>query len=374
MPTANTAYPSRVVLDDVPSVGFYPYMQKRDPDRGPEDVPLASTLRACVQYLTRGERAGDRGPERSYACFMGTTGAAFRLSWREGWHGDNSAAWLASNDILAVFRRGFAAAGYNVDIVCGAEDGKDSFHDRVVEAIAEHGRPVIAHGVVGPPEEAIIAGYDEDGDVVIGWSHFQDHEPYASDGEFEPNGMYRKPDWIPDTWDLMLFGEPTERPPAARIYRDALEWALEIMRTPITYGDRHNGIAAFDAWANQLLRDEDFDTDDMAVLEHQFSAHDDSVLVVAEGRWYGSQFLEAAAEALPGAAEEIGRAATACVAQHDLMWKVWGCLGGNGRSEAHVRRLADTDARREIVALLTQARQDDERIAADIEAALARVD
>jgi hypothetical protein len=374
MPSPQTAYPSRVVLDGMPSVGFYPYMQQRDPDRGPEDVPLASTLRACVEYLTRDDSATDgAGPERSYAYFMGTTGAAFRLNWKDGWHNDNSAAWLAASDILAVFRRGFAAAGYEVDIVCGAEVGKESFRARVVEAIAERGHPIIAHGVVGPPEEAIIAGYDEGGDVVIGWSYFQDHEPYANEGEFEASGMFRRRDWVPDTWDLMVFGDAIGRPPAERIYRDALGWALDIMRTPMTHGDRHNGIAAYGAWSRQLLRDADFDTDDFAVLEPRFSAHDDNVLVVAEGRWYASQFLEAAAEALPPAAEEIGRAAAGCVAQHDLMWKVWGCLGGNGRSEAHVRKFADGEARREIAELLARARQNDERIASDMEAALTRL-
>ena len=338
-------------------------------------MPLASTLRACVQYLTRDDPPSTgAAPERSYSYFMGATGAAFRLSWKDGWHDDNSAAWLAASDILGVFRRGFAAAGYAVDILCAAEDGKDSFRDRVVESIAGRGCPVIAHGVVGPPEEAIIAGYDEDGDIAIGWSYFQDHEPYASDGQFEANGMFRKRDWVPDTWDLMLFGDATERPPAERMYRDALAWALEVMRTPVTHGDRHNGIAAFEAWSGHLLCDDGFDAADMSVLEHRFSAHDNNVLVVAEGRWYGSQFLEAAAEALPGAAEELGRAAAGCVAQHDLMWKVWGCLGGNGRSEAHARKLAERPARCEIAELLARAQENDERIAADIDAALLRLD
>ncbi|MAF09836.1 hypothetical protein CMK11_05230 [Candidatus Poribacteria bacterium] len=372
MADAGLKQPTRVVLEDVPPVGFYPYMQERDPGRGPEDVPLASALRACVAYLSNDDGPrGDSAPEFTYPYFMGTTGAAFRLSWKDGWHDDNCAAWLASDDILAVFRRGFSAAGYEAEIICGAEQGKDSFRDRVVETIAGRGHPVIAHGVVGPPEEAIITGYDDDGDVVIGWSFFQDHEPYSSEGEFEPNGMFRKRGWVEDTWDLMLFGEPIELPPATDIYRDALAWALEVMRTPLTYGDRHNGIAAFDAWAAQLLRDEDFETDDMSVLRRRFSPHDDNVLVVAEGRHYGSVFLGQAASALPAAGSELEAAADCCTAQHDRMWKVWGCLGGNGRSDAHVRKMADPSARREIVTLLRQAREEDERVAGYIENALA---
>lgn len=374
MANVGSDHPTRAILQDVPTVGFYPYMRLRDPGRGPEDVCLPATLRACVEYLSKSAGADDDAqPQFTYPYFMGTTGAAFRLNWKDGWHGDNGAAWLASDDILAVFRRGFESAGYRANIVCGAEQGKGSFRDQVVEAISGRGHPVIAHGVVGPPEEAIIAGYDEGGAVVVGWSFFQDHEPYASEGEFEPNGMFRKRDWVDDTWDLMLFDGRVELPPIESIYRAALEWALHVMRTPVTHGDRHNGIAAFDAWGAHLLRDEEFDTDDPSALEARFWVHDDNVGVVAEGRWYGSQFLNEAARALPSAAAHIEAAAEVCVAQHDRMWKVWGCLGGNGRSEAHVARMADPSARREIVALLREARADDERIAENIEQALAQL-
>ena len=40
----------------------------------------------------------------------------------------------------------------------------------IIESIRDRGRPVIAHGVIGPPEECIIAGYDEGGDVSVGWN------------------------------------------------------------------------------------------------------------------------------------------------------------------------------------------------------------
>ena len=39
--------------------------------------------------------------------------------------------------------------------------------------------------------------------------------------------------------------------------------------------------------------------------------------------------------------EALLAAADACKAQHDLMWDIWNCCGGNGRSPAHVERFAD---------------------------------
>jgi hypothetical protein len=55
------------------------------------------------------------------------------------------------------------------------------------------------------------------------------------------------------------------------------------------------------------------------------------------------------------------------------MWKVWGCVGGNGRSPEHVRRFADRDTRRRIAELIGEARKLDEQAVEHIEKAIAAV-
>ena len=68
-------------------------------------------------------------------------------------------------------------------------------------------------------------------------------------------------------------------------------------------------------------------------------------------------------------------AAAACyAAEHELMWQVWGCVGGIGHGEAKTRKLAEADVRREIAGLIRQARDKDAEAADHIDRALARAE
>ena len=374
----------RAVLDGVPRVSYYFEAQKHDDSkmRCPEDVPFPSCLRACLEYLDDGlgcRKIGlcnrQWGLGCGYAYLLGVTGAAFQLSWKPGWHPDNVASWLVGSTPDEIFRRGFAAIGYECEVLrhrdLRAQGDEDDglARGRIIESIRDRGRPVIAHGVIGPPEECIITGYDEGGDVLIGWNFFQNSPEWSTDVEFEPNGMFRKRNWFPDTWSLLLIGDKGEQPDLKQVYREALGWALDVVRTP-KRGDRHNGLAAYDAWAEHLLRDDDFATDDMGVLRERFMAHYDAVGCVAEGRWYASIFLAQAAMDGGLKAPELYAAASCCAAEHDLMWKVWGLVGGLGHDDEKVRKLADPDVRRQMVPIIQEARDRDAKAADHIERAL----
>jgi len=381
--TGSSRRDGRLVLEAVPRVGFYHEMQQHAETKArcPEDVCFPSVVRACLESLGDGLGCRQVGVWNkdwrlgcAYAYLMGTTGAAFRLNWKPGWHGDNVGTYLVSDDPSEIFRRGFASVGYECEIVCKTQQGQNSepfFRSKIAESIRK-GRPVIAHGVVGPPEECIVAGFDEGGDVLVGWNFFQGFPDCNAGVEFEPSGMFRKRNWFPDTWSLVLIGDRKERPDLRRACREALEWALGVVRTPRRYGDRHNGLAAYDAWADHLLRDEEFATDDLAVLGERFMAHDDAVGTVAEGRWYGSIFLAQAAMDGGLKAPELYAAASCYAAEHDLMWKAWGLVGGLGRDEAKVRKLAEPGVRRQLVPIIRAARDKDAEAADHIEHALAK--
>jgi len=171
----------RVVLDGVPPVGFYPSMQQRDDSRMrcPEDVPLPSCLRACLEYLGDG---------------LGCRKIGLCTDW---------------------------GLGYGVELLCGGElrkqgvDVEQRFRLAIIESIRDRGRPVIAHGVIGPPEECIVAGYDEGGDVLIGWNFFQGFDDCNAGVEREPKGMFRKREWAKDTWSLLIIGEKQDPPERA---------------------------------------------------------------------------------------------------------------------------------------------------------------
>jgi hypothetical protein len=373
---ANGVLPDRLVLRDVPKVSFY-----SGGPRCPEDIPFPSVMRALLEYLKDEEfgcRTGRSLPPNckvncSYSFFVGVSGAASFLSWKPGWADGNAGIEHVSDDPEAPLRRAFEAAGYEFDIVHAANERDDRarLRDRVAASIVA-GRPVLGFGIVGPPEACLVTGYDSGGDTLIGWSFFQGTPPFNDGVEFEPTGEFRRGDWYHDRLRLILVGQKRQRPPLAGTFRGALEWMLKVARTPATSGDRHTGLAAYSAWAEHLLRDDDFPNDE-AVLRQRHEVHDGAVGLVAEARWYGSQFLLQACDGETlhyGLFENLVHAAACYAAEHDLMWKLWGLVGGIGNPEAY-RRFADPAVRRQMVPIVREARDKDAQAAEHIVRALA---
>jgi len=357
---------SRHVLEGVPRVGFYPDVRHLKPRRGPEDFIFPSCMRAAMEYLGHGEH--------DYIHFMGVTGAGFYLNWKDGWHDDNGALYFMApyDEHLKLFQYAFDSTGYAMDFAAVKGPGglDEAEVRRRILASIDAGKPVMAHGVVGPPETCLICGYDEAGDVLIGWSFFQSHPGVAEAIEREPNGMFRKRGWYADTWDLFALGERGEPADPKTVRRRSLAWASRVVRTRETWDGRtNNGLAAYEAWAGHLGHDDEIATD----AAHCFGVHDDAVGVVAEGRWYASRYLARLAADEPKMAGRLYEAAACYAREHDLMWEVWKCCGGNGRSPEHVRRFADPDTRRQIVELIRKAQAEDAKAIEHIEAALAAV-
>lgn len=377
MPEKKTS--SRRILGDVPQVGFFPDVMNRGGKPWPEDIIFPSCMRAVMEYLGH--------PEYDYVHFMGVTGAGFFLNWEEGWHGDNTAIYymVPFDEHMKLFAYTFDSTGYAMDF--SALKGQDVITaqqaKRKIKASIDNGLPILCHGVVGPPETNIIAGYDDDVDVLMGWSFFQplqyqtskDEEANAADG-FEPNGMFRKHGWENHVYDLFEFGsrsEPTD--PAIVRYR-SLQWAIKVTHTAQTWGGRHNGLTAFDAWADHLLLDDQITPD--KTIPHDstdcpFDVHDNAVGNLAETRYYVSEYLRRMAEHEPKMRANLLKAAGCYAAEHDLMWDVWACVGGNGRSPEHARRFAEPDTRRKIIELIHKAKKQEQTAISHIEKALDKV-
>ncbi len=384
-------YPDRVVLDGVPPVHFY-----RGGVRCPEDIVMPSIVRAVLEYMGEPDYGCKHCPTQNpagtipcaYAFLVGVSGAASFLSWHEGWVDDNVEIHYMSADAAAPEQRIFRAIGYEYEWV-NKEPGRDDemlFRERIAESIGR-GMPVVGYGVIGPPEASIIAGYDEGGGVLIGWSFFQDTPEFNAGVEFEPagngqtTGYFRKRDWFKDTDCLLVIGDKVDKPPLEETYRAALGWMLEVTRTemvraepdaPEWYRERHNGLAAYEAWAEHLLRDGAWPADDEETLRAHHRVHDAAVGTVAEARWYGAQFLIQASdpEILPyRMAEDVLHAAACYAGEHDLMWHLWDLVGGNGNPEAY-RSMADPAVRRQMVSIIRQARDKDAQAANHLEQAL----
>ena len=377
--TKNDNVPTRMVLEGVPRVHFY-----EGGPRCPEDIPFPSVMRALMEYLGEedfGCRSGctlQPGCEItcSYSFFIGVSGVASFLSWKPGWEGDNVEIMVMSDDPGAPFDRAFQAAGYEYQVV-GVEEGRDNeafFRRCIIESI-QAGRPVLAFGPIGPPEAAVITGYDEGGDVLIGWNFFQNIPEFNAGVEFEASGQFRKRDWFdyPPGFSCIVIGQKKPKPPLSETYRQALEWMLQVTRTPVTFGDRHNGLAAYTAWSEQLMRDEDFPGDE-AVLRQRHGVHDNVVGTLAEARAYGSRFLVDMTYHIDtyihrDMIEPLLYAAACYAGEHALMWKLWDLAGGIGNPDAY-RYFADPAVRRQMALIIQQARDKDAQAADHIEQAL----
>ncbi|MEM3907824.1 MAG: hypothetical protein QXZ17_13365 [Nitrososphaerota archaeon] len=113
----------------------------------------------------------------------------------------------------------------------------------------DRGIPVVAIGVIGPPECCVVFGYEDDGEKLAGWNYFQTDEGY------DPEKPFIKKDWFKDTWGYILLKEKT-RVPSAR------ESGLEIFKAIVDHAYKGEvrrakvGFSAWEAMLNQLENDD----------------------------------------------------------------------------------------------------------------------
>lgn len=371
----------RNVLEGVPRVSFTLHKSEKTDglQRCPECFPFPACMRSSLEFM--GDTYGHKVIEehgskwrldRAYTYLMAVTGLAFKMTWKEGWYLGNPGLDNLTDDLNQPYGRAFEAVGYAYELLHREENSRceSEFRRHIIASIRDRRHPVIARGVVGPPEECMIVGFDEGGDVLIGWSYFQTAPEFNQGVEFEPSGYFRKREWFADTLSLILIGDRTEKPPQEEMYRKALLWALEIVRTPKVKGDFHSGLAAYDAWAHALENDEDLPTGNMPLLRVNYHVHEDAVGTTAEGRWYAAQFLGQVAEDIPGMADALLAAAECYKAEHDLMWKIWGFTGGPARTDEGAKKLAEPAVRKQMRTIIERARKLDEKAALHIEKAL----
>jgi hypothetical protein len=381
--SATNPPPERFILEGVPKVQFY-----QGGKRCPEDLCFASVVRACLEYLGDNDygckHASTPHPgcitTCTYAHILGISGTAFWLTWRPGFYTDNTEFRLMSDDPEATIRHTFQALGYDYEYLTPSPEHDEAYLcQRIIHSIRDLGRPVISFGIVGPPEAGIITGYDENGAVLVGWSFFQSDPMFATGLETEPAGYYRKRDWLQNCSGLVIIGEKHERQTLGSIYKQALQWGIQVARNPTVTTNGtvyHNGLAAYTAWAEHLGHDVDFPADNEAVLREHHWIHEMAIGLVAEARWYGSQFLVGMTEHVDAgvprdAIEDIYHAAGYLAGEHELMWKLWDLEGGNGNPEAF-RKMAISAIRQQVVAVILLSRDKLERAGDHMERALSK--
>ena len=257
------------------------------------DCMFAGAVLACMKFMKE---------KVTFDSVMGVSGCAFQLWWAPDL---DSADGLPTIPLQELFPRTFKALGFGYEFLSDprgpapAEDEGDC-RQKIVQSI-DAGRPVIAIGVVGPPDCGVVAGYERDGQVLLGQSYFHDGS----------KGYYRKEDWYKDCHGLVLIGEKSQPLERSRILRDALEWAIQLARTPERQGCTC-GLAAYSAWAEWLKCDGNFPAGDLDVRTQRCHISNSVTLsALRDARRSAAAFLREMFDTSGGAPPSIMQAAAA---------------------------------------------------------------
>ncbi len=335
---------------DVVKVAFH---GNTNDDRTPEDFAFPACMTSLMQYL--GEDypiVSIEAHNRKYTVrtgnlnFITASGMAFGLLWHREYSMSSMDLTQVNNHDLTI-KYAYDWAGYDFAIFY-ADNNYDLIKEKIVSAI-DKGIPVLAFGIIGPPECLIITGYDDDGEVLIGWSHFQDWEAC----EKEANGMFRKDNWFENLWKIVITGPKCER--KISIY-DIIERGLKIMEQ--TECDGYvAGLAAYEEWIKFLL-DPQLNNIDDETLKTRYEFHHNLVGNHAEARCYAGDFLNNINEELKS--ENIAIIASCFKDIHDLCWKVWKVLDEQDGVELW-KSFRDMEKRKKIAKIIGEIKALDEK-------------
>jgi hypothetical protein len=351
-PTREVAQVSdaRMLIEgDILQIGFYrvgkaPY---------PEDIVPGAVLRALAQHLgldlqTQGVFWGD------YCFFAGVTGEAFRflefMGLGRGAPGKSIAERYGNTSTAELYRNALDAAGLAFVMHARPLD-REAVQHQVVESLRDRRTPVIGLGGFGPPEPFLITGYDEGGDVLLGWSHLQGDAKDKPEVGFEPTGQFRLRDWDRVIDGVVVVTGKKDRPPLRQVYRDALARGVRELQTMGGEEDRL-GMAAMEQWAVHLGREADYAGFSAEQWQKAHSDHGSTAGDLAERRALAASFVELAARVLPEARGDLDLAQAAFMGSHDTVYEIWETVARIGPFDPDQAKFRDPAPRATLAALV----------------------
>jgi len=317
-----------------------------------EATPFPACLRSVLNYL---------GQEIDYCSLMATTGASFRLRWnREIWDGGNVDIQIIYEDPTEAFTRGFAGAGRTVTTLHREKQTTKADFIGFIRKEIDSGRPLIALGIIGPPEACIITGYRNNGETLLGWNFFQSRPEFGGGNTIDESGYFVTDQWWenPCTTLLMAVGEEQTNPYTRETL---LRNALQILTTE-NVGPYAGGQAAYTLWAEKMTDDREFGPGlPLPQLFERLMCQNDALTMITEGRFYADYFMRYISacyekESLPEKAEAAAKAAELFGKIGEIGKSMWSMLEGKTEEE-QARTLATLETRAKIVPLIEKAAQ-----------------
>jgi hypothetical protein len=217
--------------------------------------------------------------------------------------------------------------------------------------------------VVGPTDCCILTGYDEGGQVLLGWSTYQD----IPDDHTEPHdstGYFRKTGWHDNLAGTILLGQKGEPPQPRAVYLDALKWALHLLRTP-TIGGKRTGLAGLQTWAEEMTDEQYFPAGNDELIGWRYVSAAVNMTMLRD-HCTAAPFLRQAMEAVPGFKPALIQAA-GCYDEVAQIRAGMDDLIGDNFSEPAMRAIHDPAARRAYAEKILQIREREAEAAGHIE-------
>lgn len=296
----------------------------------------------------------------SYPYIMAATGAAFRLVWNtEIWDLSNVDIYHAFTESNQVYGLGAKALGREFSFLGREESTAREAFLAYIEEHLEKGYPCIALGIIGPPEPCIVAGYEDNGDSLLGWNFFQEEPEYAVDVKTAENGYFISRKWWEntDTQAVMCLGPIVgERMAPREVLRQAVA-ALE-GRKEYSYA---KGILAYDAWREMLLEESHFASEAYDSLFSKLLVQNDATQCLMDGRSHGAEYLLELAARQPGQDNgKLEEAAGHFRKVSGFAQEMSGRIGDWSDVDAMLRHLADRKVREELAEQILRAKAEDE--------------
>jgi hypothetical protein len=212
-------------------------------------TPFVGSLYATLQSLEK---------QYTYADLLGLSGAGNRLRWLSGqWDPSNVDLSQCEIPPFAPHLRALKAVGWKSDIKM-----TKNFKDTNVKLVdletatkdivnsINLGRPVVAMGIIGPPECCVVSGYQNSGESLVGWNYFQGDEGY------DPEKPFIKKDWFTNLWGYFLLTQQNEIPNL----RESALITFQAIVNHFNQGEIHGAKVGYDAWNAMLdqLEHDDF--------------------------------------------------------------------------------------------------------------------
>lgn len=259
--------------------------------------------------------------------FAGVTGDLFTQIWLEPkWQYNDSYSNVCKNTQLPI-KAAFNACGYSYEYFYkeDIERRKTEYTQKIVDSI-DQGLPVLTFGIIGPPICSIICGYDENGDVLIGWSQFTDEQNHDIPTDLvTPENYFSVRNGLDRSEALVFLKKKDKMPEIAESIRTSI-FNIPTWASPSSANNVYFGKKAFEKWAESLLCDECFENENM--LERPLDTYGSCMVLTGTNMHFIQEYLNRALEYCPNIKNIIENLKQAYAKENEALQKIVEFQGG----------------------------------------------